>query len=34
MAIISVYCVKTKIVEEGCTSNIGKVVTNENLNIK
>ena len=25
---------KTKIVEEGCTSNIGKVVTNENLNIK
>ena len=25
---------KTKIVEEGCTSNIGKVVINENLNIK
>lgn len=25
---------KTKIVEEGCTSNIGKVVTNENLNIR
>ena len=25
---------KTKIVEEGCTSNIGKVVNNENLNIK
>lgn len=25
---------KTKIVEEGCTSNIGKVVINENLNIR
>lgn len=25
---------KTKIVEEGCTSNIGKVVNNENLNIR
>lgn len=25
---------KTKIEEEGCTSNIGKVVINENLNIK
>lgn len=25
---------KTKIVEEGCTSNIGKVINNENLNIR
>ena len=25
---------KVKLTDEGCTSNIGKVVTNENLNIK